>query len=176
MFLPLEEGRQKISVWEKSRILLGQQGGIHCLEGGGRSREGTHHTKLMEIDPIDDHFAPVDVWVSISLDAQHTFWRGESKSSECPVELGAYEGCPRGLLCAGSASSWAGPEAVEGREHCRRSGASKQPQPSHSPPGQGAGGPCPWRLGCPCMPLLPLSFTGRPPEPLCPAVGSCVQG
>lgn len=51
------------------------------MEGGGRSREGTHHTKLMEIDPIDDHFAPVDVWVSLSLDAQHTFWRGEKAVS-----------------------------------------------------------------------------------------------
>ena len=63
----------------------------------------------------------------------------------------------------------------EGTLHYRPSGASRQPQPNCGPPGQGAEGPCPWQLGSLCAPPPSFSATGRPPAPLCPAAGSCMQ-
>ena len=52
-------------------------------------------------------------------------------------------------------------------QRCQQA-ATAQPRP----PGQGAEGPCPWRLWSPCVPPPPLSAAGRPPAALCLAAGS----
>ena len=70
----------------------------------------------------------------------------------------------------GRAGGRGGEGAVQA-QRCQQA-ATAQPRP----PGQGAEGPCPRRLGSPCVPPPPPSAAGRPPAPLCPAAGSCVQG
>lgn len=81
-------------------ISLGQKDGNHWLEEAGRSHEGTHRTKLMEIESTELFFVPKDARVLIHSATEHACWRGESNSSErtLPGQV------PQGLLCACRAS------------------------------------------------------------------------
>ena len=61
----------------QSMISLGQKDGNHWLEEAGRSHEGTHRTKLMEIESTELFFVPKDARVLIHSATEHACWRGE---------------------------------------------------------------------------------------------------
>ena len=156
-------------------VLLMKKGGNHWLEEAGRSLKGTHHTKCMETHPIHLISLAEDRWVVIHSATEYACWRGESNSSEHLAGPGAPGGCPRGCCVP------AVPAEGQGRRPWRGRGSAGPAVPagSHSPT------VAPWPRSRGALPMAPeeslrapasLSTAGRPPAPLCPAAGSCVQG